>query len=57
VVHSAEHLRQVAQEFQRLHWARVVFNAAASVSIFVGFLSFYRYTITSFTSSGVYQEA
>ncbi len=46
-VHSAEFLRQVAQEFQRLHWARVAFNVAASVSIFVGFLYFYRHKITS----------
>jgi hypothetical protein len=28
-----------------LHWARVAFNVAASVSIFVGFLKFYRYRI------------
>ena len=46
-VHSAEFLRQVAQEFQTLHWERVAFNVAASVSIFVGFLKFYRYKITS----------
>jgi hypothetical protein len=52
-VHSAEYLRQVAQEFQTLHWARVAFNAAASVSTFVGFLKFYRYRITS---SGAYRE-
>jgi len=52
-VHSAEYLRQVAQEFQTLHWASAAFNAAATVSIFVGFLKFYRYRITS---SGVYRE-
>jgi hypothetical protein len=46
-VHSANYLRQVAQEFLTLHWARVAFNVAASVSIFVGFLRFYRYRITS----------
>jgi hypothetical protein len=53
VLHSAEVLRQVAQEFQTLHWARVAFHVTASVSIFVGFLKFYRYRITS---SGVYRE-
>jgi hypothetical protein len=37
VVHSDKLLRQTAQEFQTLHWARVAFNVAASVSIFVGF--------------------
>ena len=46
-VHSAELLKQTAQEFQRLHWARVAFNVAASMSIFVGFLKFYRHKITS----------
>ncbi len=46
-VHSAKFLRQTAQEFQTLHWARVAFNVAASVSIFVGFLKFYRHRITS----------
>src|SRR5215213_9025254 len=46
-VHSAAYLRQVAQEFQTLHWARLAFNAAGSASIFVGFLKFYRHTITS----------
>jgi hypothetical protein len=46
-VHSAEFLRQTAQEFQTLHWARVAFNVAAFVSIFVGFLRFYRQKITS----------
>jgi Domain of unknown function (DUF1772) len=45
-VHSAAYIRQVAQEFQTLHWSRLAFNAAASVSIFVGFLKFYRYRIT-----------
>ena len=46
-VHSTEFLRQTAQEFQTLHWARVAFNVAASVSIFVGFLKFYRHRILS----------
>jgi hypothetical protein len=46
-VHSAAYLRQVAQEFQTLHWSRLAFNAAASASIFVGFLKFYRHMITA----------
>jgi uncharacterized membrane protein len=46
-VHSAEFLRQTAQEFQKLHWSRLAFNAAASVSIFVGFLQFYRQRVLS----------
>jgi hypothetical protein len=46
-VHSAEFLRQVALEFQMLHWARVAFNVAASASIFVGFMRFYRHVLTS----------
>jgi hypothetical protein len=46
-VHSAEFLRQVAWEFQTLHWARVAFNVAASASIFVGFMRFYRHVLTS----------
>ena len=45
-VHSAAYLKQVAQEFQTLHWSRLAFNAAASASIFVGFLKFYRHRIT-----------
>jgi Domain of unknown function (DUF1772) len=50
-VHSAEYLRQVAKEFQTLHWFRLAFNAAASVSVFVGFMRFYRYKITSEAAS------
>lgn len=45
-VHSAAYLRQVAQEFQTLHWARLAFNAVGSASVFVGFLRFYRHRIT-----------
>ena len=41
-VHSAAFLRQTAQEFETLHWLRVVFNAAGSALIFSGFLKFYR---------------
>jgi hypothetical protein len=46
-VHSDAYLREVAQEFQTLHWLRLAFNAAASASIFVGFLRFYRHRIIS----------
>jgi hypothetical protein len=46
-VHSAEFLRQVAREFQTLHWARVGFNVAACASIFVGFLRYYRHMLAS----------
>jgi Domain of unknown function (DUF1772) len=46
-IHSAELLRQVAREFQTLHWARLAFNVAASASIFVGFMRFYRHMLTS----------
>lgn len=50
-VHSDEFLRQTAQEFQMLHWSRLAFNAAASVSIFVGFLKFYRHGVLSHVAS------
>jgi Domain of unknown function (DUF1772) len=50
-VHSAELLRQVALEFQKLHWARFAFNVAASASIFVGFMRYYRHMLTSEGSS------
>lgn len=40
--HSAEFLRQTAQEFEALHWLRVAFNTAGSALIFTGFLRFYR---------------
>lgn len=46
-VHSAAYIRQVAQEFQTLHWSRLAFNVAASISIFVGFLKLYHHRITS----------
>ena len=46
-VHSAAYIKQVAQEFQTLHWSRLAFKAAASASIFVGFLKLYRHRIIS----------
>jgi hypothetical protein len=44
-VHSDAYLRQVAAEFQALHWSRLVFNALSAVAIFVGFLKLYRHSI------------
>jgi hypothetical protein len=44
-VHSAEFLRQTAQEFQMLHWSRLAFNVLGSVAIFTGFLQTYRHLI------------
>ena len=45
-VHSAEHLKQVAWEFETWHWrSRIGFNALAAVSAFVGFLRFYRHRL------------
>ncbi|HSK95311.1 MAG TPA: hypothetical protein VK891_01735, partial [Euzebyales bacterium] len=41
-VHSAEYLRQVAREFETLHWLRLVFNALSAAFVFVGFLRVYR---------------
>lgn len=46
-VHSADFLRQTAQEFQNLHWARLAFNALSAAFIFVGFLKFYRHDLLS----------
>ena len=46
-LHSAEFLRQTAQEFQTLHWLRVGFNLASSIFIFTGFLKFYRHMIVA----------
>ncbi len=40
-MHSADFLRQIAQEFQLWHWSRLAFNLAAAVLIFIGFLKFY----------------
>jgi hypothetical protein len=46
-VHSAAYLKQIAQEFQTLHWSRLAFNAVGSASVFIGFLRFYRHRLTS----------
>ena len=45
-VHSVDVLRQTADEFQRMHWWRVAFNAFGSAAVFTGFLRLYRYTLT-----------
>ena len=44
-VHSAAVLRQTAEEFQRLHWGRVVFNVLGSWAIFKAFLAYYRFAV------------
>jgi hypothetical protein len=41
-VHSAAVLRATAEQFQRLHWARVALNVAGSAAIFKAFLAYYR---------------
>jgi len=41
-VHSVAVLRQAAEEFQRLHWLRVSFNAISAAAAFAGFLAYYR---------------
>jgi hypothetical protein len=48
-VHSAEFLRQTAQEFVTLHWLRLIFNLLGSIFIFTGFLKFYRHTVVTQT--------
>ena len=52
-VHSADFLRQTAQEFQNLHWLRLAFNAAGSLLIFTGFLKFYRHQLLARTGEPV----
>lgn len=42
-VHSADVLRQTAEEFQNLHWLRLATNAIGSACIFIGFLNYYRH--------------
>jgi hypothetical protein len=48
-VHSVDVLRQTAEEFQRLHWLRVAFNAIGSAAAFAGFLAYYRRTLMART--------
>jgi hypothetical protein len=38
-VHSPEVLRQIAEQFEQLHWLRVAFNAASAVFAFIGFVA------------------
>ena len=51
-VHSAAMLRKTAEEFQHLHWWRVVFNIAGSAAIFKAFLVYYRGVVAAETSLG-----
>jgi hypothetical protein len=46
-VHSADVLRQTADEFQHMHWWRVSFNAIGPAAVFTGFLKLHRHTLTS----------
>lgn len=50
-VHPAAVLEKTAQEFQRLHWSRITFNAVGAASAFVGFLHLYRDRITRHVES------
>jgi hypothetical protein len=45
-VHSVAQPKQTAREFQTGHWLRVTMSAAAATSAFLGFLKFYRHSIT-----------
>lgn len=51
-VHSAAVLRQTAEEFQHLHWWRVVFNVAGSFAAFKAFLVCYRRVVVLEESLG-----
>lgn len=44
-MHSAEVLRQTAEQFEQLHWLRVAFNAASAVFAFVGFVALDRWRV------------
>jgi hypothetical protein len=50
-VHSVDVLRQTADEFQRMHWWRVAFNAISAAAVFTGFLRLYRHALTTRTAS------
>lgn len=56
-VHSAETLRQTAQEFQTLHWARLAFNAVSATAIFVGFVAFFRQRVLAQVTDATAREA
>jgi hypothetical protein len=45
-VHSADTLRQTAQEFEALHWVRLALCLPASVCSVIGLLKYYRHRIT-----------
>lgn len=44
-VHSPDVLRQTAEQFEQLHWLRVIFNAASAVFAFVGFVALDRWRL------------
>lgn len=44
-MHSAEVLRQTAEQFEQLHWLRVAFNAASAVFAFIGFVALDRWRV------------
>lgn len=46
-VHSVAYLQQVAREFIKGNWVRVVTSIATAVLAFIGWMKFYRYKITS----------
>jgi hypothetical protein len=51
-VHSAAVLRQAAEEFQHLHWWRVMLNVAGSAAIFKAFVVCYRGVVVIEESPG-----
>ncbi|MEZ4564065.1 MAG: hypothetical protein R2853_15160 [Thermomicrobiales bacterium] len=42
-LHSAEALRQTAEQFETLHWLRVAFNTASAAFAFIGFVALDRW--------------
>src|SRR4029079_10941251 len=55
-VHSADVLRQAAVEFQRLHWARLAFNAASAAFVLVGLLKLYASQLAATPSKVCYTD-
>lgn len=44
-IHSAEVLRQTAEQFEQLHWLRVAANAASAIFAFAGFVALDRWSV------------
>jgi hypothetical protein len=44
-VHSAEVLRQTAEQFEQLHWLRVALSAASAIFAFIGFVTLDRWRL------------